>query len=148
MERRGTEDISARSGPSTRALNERPARFAQWRRVFRHLALSRKRVWGLPSTVCDETVGSLDLPSIARGGSALDRLVRGGGVFGNASPGRLPSSGWWGKGEPWPFRRGDGGVCLSRRAARGPRLGMGLDVESSSGPGLGFPPGFWFLLWG
>ena len=26
---------------------------------------------------------------------------------------------------------------MSRRAARGPRLGMGLDVESSSGPGLG-----------
>ena len=26
---------------------------------------------------------------------------------------------------------------MSRRAASGPRLGMGLDVESSSGPGLG-----------
>ena len=118
MERRGTEDFSARSGPSTRELNERPARFALWRRVFLDLALSQERR------------------------PALDRLIRGGGVLSSVSP--SPTRGRYmrycniqgvfhrlggGGGASRGLGRGDGVVRLSRERL-GPVLGMGWNAGS------------------
>ena len=86
LERRGTEDFSARSGPSTRELNERPARFALRRRVFLDL-LSHKR-GDLLSTAWEEAVESY---------RPYRPLPQEGVTCVNAISGRLPSSGWGGR---------------------------------------------------
>ena len=93
MERRGTEDFSARSGPSTRALNERPARFARWRRVFLDL-LSHKRG---------------DLLSTACNGAVESSVIRIQGVFHRQGWGRVSRN----------LQRGDGGFRLSRGRREG-----------------------------